>query len=213
MKNLLAAAGGILLVLCGLLTVVTINAGGVKHLAADGSVTEILTWQGWQPADEWRPQPTSAPNAQPIHPTTLPLAMAEPPRSNPARSPTFAPPESLAAPVVAAVVIAAPAYEPPPAAPITGTSTAAPTRLSPWEALGWILVGLVSASGVTALGLAIYHTVARLRNRVLTAGAGVVPPTAAPAGPSLAPALAGTPGPGVDVVAFLADMAVPGGER
>lgn len=227
MKDFLAGVGVVLLILCGLMSVVTVQVGGVRHVDEAGRTTETLTWQGWQPAAAppesvaplpvsaavggapiWSPTPPAGPPAAPSRPSPLP------PVADTAEEAEDGARDSARVGVAAASAGGA-----------NATAESGAARFSPWEVLGWTLVGLVPVGGVSTLGLVVYRQVALTRARVAALraapdspslgtgdAAGVGGPAATPAQPG--PEGATEDGVATDVAVFLGALAAPpGGER
>lgn len=228
MKDFLAAAGAVLLIFFGLLVIATIETGGVQR-GSRGSSREVLTWQGWQSAQDREEAakvaavespPTATPAAPTAAPTAIPTTIPIP-TAAPAAAPTTAPTDRLAAtrterptpttrPTMATQIAAANATTEPP---------------SPWSILGWILVVLIPTTTVAMAGWVIHRDTARARAQVQTASHAKPqsPPAAANPPPDQGPANAeaGRPkrtpeepfeeGMEVHVDAFLCAIAAPPG--
>ena len=189
MKDFLAVVGVVLLILCGLLSLVTVQTGGVRHVDEAGRTTEVLTWQGWQPAGAQPepPAPTPVPAVAVVQPTWPPA---------PPVAPTAAPPRSSPVPLVADAGggtgdngAGSSGMGASGVTPGEAISTAEPaiTRLSPWEVLGWTLAGLVPASSVSALALLVHRQIALTRARAAALRAALGGPAMAPGASSEPP--------------------------
>lgn len=161
MKDFLAVVGVVLLIFCGLLSLATVQTGGVRHVDETGRTTEILTWQGWQPASA-RSEPP-APMPVPAVAVVEPIRPPAPPVVPPA-APLWPSPAPLVADAGRGIGDNGASSSGPGASRVTpdeAASTAEPasTRLSPWDVLGWTLAGLVPASSVGALALLVHRQI------------------------------------------------------
>ena len=223
MKDFLAIVGVVLLICCGLLSLATVHVGGVRHVDEAGRTTEVLTWQGWQPADA--PPEPAAPTPAPVVVVVQTTQLPAPPVTPLPAAPLRPSPLPLVADAggrtgndggaaaydgVAGVVAGS-------ASPIAAPGT---TPFWPWEMLGWTLAGLVPAGGMSALALFVYRQVALTRAQAAalravrpgaptaTSASPAPPGPPAPAAEAL-PADATEEGPEIDVAVFLRAVTAP----
>ncbi|MBN1485460.1 MAG: hypothetical protein JXA37_12135 [Chloroflexia bacterium] len=182
MRDFLAILGIISIVACLWLFLLTVRQGGIRQYDADTGQAEVLTFEGWQPAEEvdltgsGRPRPQATVEPAPVEPTTPPTQV--PPPTN-APTPSATPPPTAVPPPTETPSPAATARVLPTAGPPArqgelpagwvqdptgaGFYAAEPLPVSPWEVLGWLLVGLLPVGGLLAASLLAYRYTALTR--------------------------------------------------